>query len=253
MTKVIALHPGPPVLAFDGDAAGRDSAYRRCLAAARQGRAVAVTVLPDDHDPASWLAKRADEGLSAWVRDGAVGPGRRGPKPVPAATYVGSYLASQQGVNDIERMEAIVAASRCAELLPERQAPLWVDRIAAIAGRLAVAEALDHVAEAMCLGTVRATQEHFHGNRRPLPAMEFAVGCGEAAALVERVAAWGRRLPPTAAQAFLRSASAALENGGIAGARLAALHLGHTFRRVEQTIEPTFGSPATEVAVEAVL
>lgn len=46
LAKVIALHSSPPVLAFDGDAARRDSAYRHSLAAARQGRAVAVTVLP---------------------------------------------------------------------------------------------------------------------------------------------------------------------------------------------------------------
>jgi DNA primase len=67
LARVIALHPGIPVLGFDGDSAGRDSAYRHTLAAALQGRAVAITVLPDDHDPASWLADHGDKGLAAWV------------------------------------------------------------------------------------------------------------------------------------------------------------------------------------------
>ncbi len=81
LARVIDMHPGTPVLGFDGDRAGQDSAYRHALAAARQGRAVAVTVLPDDHDPASWLAEHGDRGLAAWSVDRYEGEDLPGPIP----------------------------------------------------------------------------------------------------------------------------------------------------------------------------
>jgi DNA primase len=64
---VLAMHPGPPVLGMDGDGPGRDSNARLALAAARRGRAVIVTTLPEGEDPASWLAKRGPVGLNAWT------------------------------------------------------------------------------------------------------------------------------------------------------------------------------------------
>jgi hypothetical protein len=81
LTRVIDMHPGAPVLGFDGDRAGQDSANRHALAAARQGRAVAVTSLPDDHDPASWLAEHGDRGLAAWSVDRYEGEDLPGPIP----------------------------------------------------------------------------------------------------------------------------------------------------------------------------
>ncbi len=100
LARVIEMHPGAPVLGFDGDRAGQDSAYRHALAAARQGRAVAVTVLPGDHDPASWLAQCGDHGLAAWSVGGALGPDRTGPKPLAGAAYVTSHLAAASDLVD---------------------------------------------------------------------------------------------------------------------------------------------------------
>lgn len=101
LAQVVEMHPAPPVLGFDGDAAGQDSAYRHSLAALRQGRAVAVTVLPDDHDPASWLAKRGDEGLSAWMRDRTQRGGHEAPTPVGATTFASRYV--DKGIGRRER------------------------------------------------------------------------------------------------------------------------------------------------------
>ncbi|MDA8286735.1 MAG: hypothetical protein M0Z42_26335, partial [Actinomycetota bacterium] len=102
LAYVTRLHPTSPVLGFDGDRAGQEAACRYALAAARQGRRVAVTVLPHDHDPASWLAEQGDGGLRAWVPGG---PTRSLPKPIPAATYVASHLA-RQDLSSSQRMEA---------------------------------------------------------------------------------------------------------------------------------------------------
>jgi len=92
LEHVIGMHPGAPVLGFDGDAAGQDSAYRHALAAARYGRAVAVTVLPGDHDPASWLAQCGDRGLMAWALSGQE-PRRfySGPHPIPAMVFLATH------------------------------------------------------------------------------------------------------------------------------------------------------------------
>jgi DNA primase len=73
------------VLAFDGDAAGRDSAMRHARAAIRSGLPAWVTMLPGDHDPASWLAHRDADGLNAWA---IAAHGGCSPSPTPARTFL---------------------------------------------------------------------------------------------------------------------------------------------------------------------
>jgi DNA primase len=75
--KIIALHPSRPVLAFDGDDAGRDSAGRYEQTFVAAGRPAIVSALPAAHDPASWLAENGDAGLEAWNRDDATSADRR--------------------------------------------------------------------------------------------------------------------------------------------------------------------------------
>jgi len=65
--RIIALHPSGPVLAFDGDDAGRDSAVRYEHAFVAAGRPVVVSTLPAAHDPASWLSAHGDFGLDVWA------------------------------------------------------------------------------------------------------------------------------------------------------------------------------------------
>lgn len=100
LEQAVSLNPGPLVLAFDGDAPGRESARRHAMAAVRLGHAVSVTVLPGDHDPASWLAERGARGLRAWVVADAHDPGRPLPKPVPARTYLAAHVAAVQTIPD---------------------------------------------------------------------------------------------------------------------------------------------------------
>jgi len=100
LEQAVSLNCGPLVLAFDGDAPGRESARRHAMAAVRLGHAVSVTVLPGDHDPASWLAERGARGLRAWVVADARDRGRPLPKPVPAAAYLATHVSAAQTMSD---------------------------------------------------------------------------------------------------------------------------------------------------------
>ena len=82
LEQVASLHGGAVVLGFDGDTAGRESAHRHAMRAIRLGHAVSVTILPSDHDPASWLAERGTNGLKAWV----VGAALNRSRPLPAGS-----------------------------------------------------------------------------------------------------------------------------------------------------------------------
>ena len=58
------LHPGPIVIAMDGDPAGRESGLRIASAVAAIGRRALVALLPDGEDPASILARFGPRGLT---------------------------------------------------------------------------------------------------------------------------------------------------------------------------------------------
>jgi DNA primase len=70
---VLALHSKPPVIALDGDRAGREGTDRwlRALCVER-GRPALVTRLSDGVDPAEWLQHQGDSGLRAFDRRGCL-------------------------------------------------------------------------------------------------------------------------------------------------------------------------------------
>jgi DNA primase len=68
---LLELHPKPPVIALDGDAAGREGTNRWLAAlCAERGRTALVTRLPDGVDPAEWLQHQGVSGLRAFDRRG---------------------------------------------------------------------------------------------------------------------------------------------------------------------------------------
>lgn len=253
MERVIGLHPSTPVLGLDGDPAGQESACRHAMSAATQGRALAVTVLPDGHDPASWLAEQGGEGIRAWVHDRTFDAARRSPKPVPAPSFVVAYLAHSAGTRT-ERMERIVGAAALGEKhLRGRSAYLWVSRMAADAGALAVAEAHQHaVAHADPVEQAErppAAECRYWDQWRPEPppattdvGFETAAGPGGVDALIQRVAAWGRRLPQVGDRAFVRSAAEVIDDAGIALGRHAAQRLERALDRTACSVEPPGGA-----------
>ncbi|MHB8186296.1 MAG: CHC2 zinc finger domain-containing protein [Dermatophilaceae bacterium] len=82
VSRVLALHGRPPVIALDGDEAGVEGAGRwlsgLCLDG---GRPALVTTMASGADPAEWLAVQGDSGLTAFDRRGCLGPDEHGARP----------------------------------------------------------------------------------------------------------------------------------------------------------------------------
>jgi DNA primase len=79
---VLALHPKPPVIALDGDQAGREGTDRWLTAlCVERGRTALLTRLPDGTDPAEWLQHQGVRGLRAFDRRGYGDPANETPSP----------------------------------------------------------------------------------------------------------------------------------------------------------------------------
>jgi DNA primase len=79
---VLALHPQPPIIALDGDQAGREGTDRWLTAlCVERGRTTLVTRLPDGVDPAEWLQHQGVRGLRAFDRRGYGDPTTETPSP----------------------------------------------------------------------------------------------------------------------------------------------------------------------------
>src|SRR5450759_4301930 len=79
---VLSLHPKPPVIALDGDSAGREGTDRwlRALCVER-GRPALVTRLPHGVDPAELLQHQGVSGLWAFDRRGCLEATTDAPRP----------------------------------------------------------------------------------------------------------------------------------------------------------------------------
>jgi len=79
---VLALHPKPPIIALDGDQAGREGTDRWLAAlCVERGRTTLVTRLPEGVDPAEWLQHQGVAGLRAFDRRGYAQNATEAPGP----------------------------------------------------------------------------------------------------------------------------------------------------------------------------
>jgi DNA primase len=71
--RIFALHPRPPILCGDGDAAGQRATAAWAERAIRVHHQEVLTLaLPDDLDPAEWLTRHGDAGLITFSRCGCL-------------------------------------------------------------------------------------------------------------------------------------------------------------------------------------
>src|SRR5207244_8350295 len=82
----------PPLVCADGDEAGLAASDKWVRSFMGHGRETIVTVLPDGHDPASWLHTHGPDGLSAFVRYGCLDLPDEAVKPVPAGALLADSI-----------------------------------------------------------------------------------------------------------------------------------------------------------------
>jgi len=95
---ILAIHPRPPVICADGDATGRATSAKWAVEAARRGRESAITLWPEGHDPASYLAKHGTDGLTAITRRVCMTARADKLHPRCASPIVVAALATEAGV-----------------------------------------------------------------------------------------------------------------------------------------------------------
>jgi DNA primase len=92
---ILAIHHQPLVICADGDPAGHQASARWATEAALRGRESVITTWPDGHDPASWLAERGVDGLTAVTGAGCLNADRRDLRPRHGAPIVVAALAAE--------------------------------------------------------------------------------------------------------------------------------------------------------------
>lgn len=190
---VLCLQRAQPVIAFDGDRPGIDSNIRVAVAAAERGREALVVLLPDGHDPASWLAAAGPSGVAVWSRSTAT---RRagGAGPVtPGGLWVQHEWNSMRQAADragrpFDRTASLDALVRRHNDLHGRltgpAARRWAQAAGEPLGRMAVAEAMDRQDDADRL---------------------------DLQAVIGRSCHWARLLPVASRDTFARGAAVAVE------------------------------------------
>jgi DNA primase len=151
---VLSLSPSnrSVVLAFDGDKPGVDASTKYAQEALSQGREVVVTVLPDGHDPCSYLAEHGPEGLAAWTRFGCLKAGPGEVRPQYGASVVLAKLW-KDGVGEgatVEEMSARMTiveglALGISESLPTTARQRFQTQIVQTLAPMAAAESVAYV------------------------------------------------------------------------------------------------------------
>jgi len=105
LDKVLAMSPKAPVVAFDGDSAGRPANVAVARRITERGRECVVTDLPDGADPAEYLTEHGPEGLAAWTRFGALNADGSSTRPVYGPAFVVSQTWRAESAAALEASE----------------------------------------------------------------------------------------------------------------------------------------------------
>jgi DNA primase len=189
---ILNLHPKAPVLAADGDQAGRDANLEWAARIALRHRESVVTTWPEGHDPASWLASHHDDGLAAVTRRGCLDASATDLRPRHCGAMLTRGALDQLPNAPAERTRAL------------RRLAAEVANVSRYLGPNASRRYAESAARVLAPVVVRAGID--------------AATDGRVATVIEHVAVYGADLPPASRTAFARRAAAATQTGGLAAA-----------------------------------
>lgn len=134
---VLAMSTKPPLVCADGDRAGLAASKKWVETFMSQGRETITTVLPDGHDPASWLRQEGVDGLRAFVRKGCLERPDSEVRPVPAGWLLAHEAMSAALAGDTVDPFAVLprVMGTLAVQASRVPSPAAVERFATAAGR----------------------------------------------------------------------------------------------------------------------
>jgi DNA primase len=115
---ILAVSGRPPLVCADGDDAGLAASEKWVRTFMAHGRETVVTILPNSHDPASWLREHGTDGLCAFIRRGCLDLPHDTVKPVPAGGLLAERIlatevtAARTADRDIETVSVLPAVLR---------------------------------------------------------------------------------------------------------------------------------------------
>ena len=208
LDAILNLHPKAPVLAADGDQAGRDANLEWAARIILRHRESVVTTWPEGHDPASWLAGRQVDGLAAVTRRGCLDASSNDLRPRHCGAMLTRGALDQLPDAPVERTRALhrlaAEVANISRNLGSSACRRYAESAAAVLAPVCVRVGIDAATD------------------------------GGVATEIDHVAVYGAGLPPAGRTVFVRRAAAATETVGLAAA-------GWAERRLQAVLEQHAG------------
>lgn len=218
LDRILALHPKAPVLAGDGDQAGRDANLEWAARIALRHRETVITTWPESDDPASWLATHSEDGLRAVTRKGCLDAPSGDVRP----RHCGRVL-TQAAIDDLPD----TPAERAAAL---RQVSSEIGNISRYLGP----DAVDRypITAATVLAPVAVSV-----------GLDAAASGHHVTAVIEHVATYGSKLPAVGRAVFTRRAAQVIEANQLVAAERVERRLWAAVERHAGTRQPVSADP----------
>lgn len=181
LDAILDLHPRAPVLAADGDPAGRDANLEWAARIALRHRETVITTWPAGEDPASWLANHGPDGLAAITRRGCLAPAPDELRPRHCGMALSEAALDQLPDSPAERSAGLHRLAAEVGNIGRYLGPKAGERYSTAAANLLAPVAVSVAIDAATNGDVTT--------------------------IVEHVATYGARLPPAGRTEFTRRAA----------------------------------------------
>jgi DNA primase len=143
LDAILDLHPRAPVLAADGDQAGRNANLEWAARLVARYRETVITAWPEGEDPASWLAAHGPDGLTAVTRRGCLDAPAEQVRPRHCGAVLTQSRLDQLPETIAERDAALRQLATDIGYMSRGLGPNASDRLAAEAAILLVPVAVD--------------------------------------------------------------------------------------------------------------